>query len=190
MEDGQKGLTRRELLKAAGAAAAALPLAGGDVLAAAVAAGAAPLFFTRDQLAMVDELAEMIIPADEHSQGARAAGCAAYIDSRLADSVDPEPRQQWLDGLARVDAIAQERKGAPFMQLSPDDRLVVVTLLSADEENRTSSDGRFFRELKGRVAHAYYTSKIGLHDDLEYKGNTMQDEYSGIDVSNEVKSTS
>jgi hypothetical protein len=54
MDARTPGLTRRELLKAAGAAAAAVPLGGTDALAAAVAATTAPLFFTRDQLALVD----------------------------------------------------------------------------------------------------------------------------------------
>jgi gluconate 2-dehydrogenase gamma chain len=185
MDPRTPGLTRRELLKAAGAAAAAVPLAGTDALAAAVAATAAPLFFTRDQLALVDELCEIIIPADEHSGGARAAKVAAYIDGRLAESFDAEPRQRWTEGLARVDALAREQKGVPFMQLSAVDRIAIVTAMAADEEKPTSAEGHFFQELKSRTSDAYYSSKIGLHDELEYKGNVMQEEYSGTDVSTE-----
>jgi gluconate 2-dehydrogenase gamma chain len=183
MEGRDNGLTRRELLKVAGAAAAAVPLAGSEALAAAVAATTAAHFFTREQLAMVDELSEIIIPADDHSGGARAAKVAEYIDSRLAESFDDEPRQQWKEGLARVDALSQEKKGAPFMQLSPEDRVAIVTLMAAEEKSPTTVEGKFFRELKGRTTSGFYSSSIGLHDDLEYKGNVMQQEYSGIDVS-------
>ena len=185
MDPRTPSLTRRELLKAAGAAAAAVPLAGTEALAAAVAITTAPSFFTRDQLAMVDELTEIIIPADEHSGGARAAKVAAYIDSRLAESFDAEPRQRWTEGLARVDALAREQKGASFMQLSADDRVAIVTAMAGEEEQPTSVEGRFFNELKGRTSDAYYSSKIGLHDELEYKGNVLQEEYSGTDVSTE-----
>jgi hypothetical protein len=31
----------------------------------------------------------------------------------------------------------------------------------------------------------YYTSEIGLHQEMEYKGNTLQQEYAGVDVSKE-----
>jgi hypothetical protein len=32
---------------------------------------------------------------------------------------------------------------------------------------------------------AYYTSEIGIKQELEYRGNTFQAEFSGIDVSQE-----
>ena len=40
----------------------------------------------------------------------------------------------------------------------------------------------FFGELKSRTVHAYYTSKTGIHQELEYKGNTYQKEFSGFDA--------
>ncbi len=40
---------------------------------------------------------------------------------------------------------------------------------------------RFFIELKSLTVHGYYTSKIGIHDELEYKGNRMLTQYVGCD---------
>ena len=186
MEDRRTEVTRRDLLKAAGAAAIAAPLVAGEPLAAAVAAAAdAPKFFTRDQWALVDELSEIMIPADDHSGGARAAKVVNAIDAWLAESFEPDPKTRWVEGLARVDALAQEKKGSTFMNLTPDDRVAVVTLMAAEEAKPVSVEGRFFNELKRRTSHFYYTSSIGIHDELEYKGNVVQAEYSGIDVSNE-----
>ena len=183
MEIKPDGLTRRDVLKVAGAAAVTLPLVASHSLAAAAAAADAPAFFTGSEFALVDELTEIVIPADEHSGGARAARVAAYLDARLAEAVDPEPGQRWKEGLARVDQLAHDRKGVTFMQLTPDDRVAIVEAMATEEEKPTSVEGHFFVMLKGRTSHAYYTSKIGLHDELEYKGNVLQDEYAGIDVS-------
>jgi gluconate 2-dehydrogenase subunit 3-like protein len=186
MEDRRTDVTRRELLKAAGAAAIAAPLAVGEPLAAAARAAAeAPKFFTRDQWALVDELAEIILPADDHSGGARAAKVVNAIDGWLAEAFEPDPKTRWVEGLARVDALAREKTGSAFMRLTPEDRVAVVTLMAAEEEKPVSVEGRFFNELKRRTSHFYYTSKIGIHDELEYKGNVLQDEYAGIDVSKE-----
>ena len=33
------------------------------------------------------------------------------------------------------------------------------------------------------MAEAYYTSKIGIHDELKYQGNVYIDEFIGTDVS-------
>jgi len=84
----ESGLSRRTLLRTAGAASMVLPaMRAGEAQGAARAGG----FFNKADLAMVDELAEMIIPADAHSPGARAAGVAAEIDRRLAELFGPDP---------------------------------------------------------------------------------------------------
>ena len=187
MEDRRIEVTRRDLLKAAGVAAIAAPLVVGEPLAAAAAAAAeAPKFFTRGQWALVDELAEIIIPADDHSGGARAAKVVTAIDGWLSEAFEPEPRQRWVEGLSRVDQLAREKKGSAFMQLTPDDREAVVTIMASEEAKPESVEGKFFNELKRRTSHFYYTSKIGIHDELQYKGNVLQEEYTGIDVSKEA----
>jgi gluconate 2-dehydrogenase gamma chain len=184
MDSRSSDLSRRDLLKAAAAVAAATPLASGERLIAAVASPhGAPRFFTRDQFALVDELVEIIIPADEHSGGARAAGVAAYIDGRLADAIEPERKQRFVAGLARIDQVARETKGGAFMTLSPADREAIVTTIAAEEEKPETVEGKFFVELKRQTVRGYYTSKIGIHDEMEYKGNVLQEEYSGTDVS-------
>src|SRR5258708_3490844 len=135
---------RREALRLA----AALPLA--LHAAPAHAQQLAPLFFTPEEFLVIDELTEMIIPADDHSPGARAAQVAAYIDRRLAESFEPEPRKLWRDGLA------------PFLSGTPSQRLEMLQAAAQQEEG-------FFSELKTRTARAYYSSDIGIHRELEYK---------------------
>jgi hypothetical protein len=41
----------------------------------------------------------------------------------------------------------------------------------------------FFVELKSRVVHAYYSSEIGIKQEMEYKGNVFLQEFAGEDVS-------
>jgi hypothetical protein len=40
---------------------------------------------------------------------------------------------------------------------------------------------RFFIELKRLTVRGYYSSKIGIHDELEYKGNRILQEFVGCD---------
>jgi len=180
-------VTRREMLKLAATAAISIPLVGLANTATADAATAAqwkaPLFFTREEFAMVDEISELIIPTDEHSPGARAAGCAAYIDARLAESWTDAPKTEWRDGLKAIDAVSQEMHGKPFMQAAPEQRIAVLTAISKNEMNPQKPEEHFFREIKRRTAHAYYSSKIGIHQEMEYKGNVPIKEFAGIDVS-------
>jgi len=171
-------LSRRELL-AAGAGAAAIAAVSSVTPAIEAATGR---FFTPSELALVDELSEIVIPADEHSPGARAAKVAASIDARLAEAMDEPLRLRWRTGLAAVEALATSRHGRRFMRLTPAEREGVVAEMAKGEGAPRSDGQRFFVELKRWTVKAYYASRIGLHQEMEYKGNTVLAEYVGEDV--------
>ena len=180
------GLTRRDALKIAAGAALSVPALFTRAMAASAtapaAAASAPRFFTKEEFALLDELAETIIPADGHSPGARAAKVAGYIDGRLAEAylpVEADVQQRWRDGLRRVDVLSQEMNGAAFLAASPEKRVAVLTRMAASEKDPQTAEEKFFRELKATTILGYYTSEIGIHQEMEYKGNTLQQEYAG-----------
>jgi len=145
-------------------------------------------FLTPAEYAFVDELAEMIIPADSHSGGAKAAQVVAYVDQMLRESVDESRRTDFREGLRLLDAMIRHQSGKSFVASSPDERAAILTVLS----NNISSDlpeARFFREIRQLTIRGYYTSKIGIHDDLDYRGNTMIDEFVGCDDPPEAHKT-
>ena len=147
----------------------------------ATEAKAAAHFFTPAQHALVEELSETIIPADSHSGGAKAAKAADYIDSVLRESFDENQKALWREGLRLVDIMSQHYNGKSFVNASPEDRIAVLNVLS-DHDNMTDlPEVRFFIELKRLTVRGYYTSKIGIHDELKYKGNRILQEYVGCD---------
>ena len=181
MTDPQLSLSRREMIAAVAAALAAPALP--EMAAVRAPVPAAPRFLTPDEFALLDELTELIIPADDHSPGAHAAGVATYIDGRLAESLEPDVRERWRAGLHAVDGVSRERHGKPFLQATPDQRVTLLTELAAGEQDPKTPLEHFFKELKRWTVRTYYTSKIGIHVDQEYKGNVYQrGEYAGFDA--------
>ena len=171
-------LSRRDVLRlTAGAVVASQVTALGSVVAAS-----GHKFFTDAEYALVDELTDILIPADDHSPGARAAAAANFIDAQLAEAFEDTPRTAWRTGLASVDALARSMHGQPFMALTVDQRVDVVTKMAANERSPSTDAEKFFRELKRGTVGAYYSSDIGIHKEMEYKGNTMLQEYAGTDV--------
>ena len=170
-------LTRRDVLKLGAAATLTVSLGRAESLAQA------PTFFTADELALVDELSEIIIPADAHSAGARAAKVAPYIDARLAEGWDPKEKATWRDGLKVVDQVSRDMHGKALLQCSPQQRVAVVSRMAAREANPQRPEEAFFIQLKARVVDAYYTSEIGIKQEMEYKGNSYLPEFVGFDVS-------
>lgn len=183
-------LTRREMIKLTAGAVVAAPIVGAPIVGLAKAqAGAAsssqnkaPLFFTPKEFALADELTELIIPADDHSPGARAAEVAAYIDKRLAESFEEEPKKSWREGLKLVDSLSQESFGHTFLEITPEQRIQLLTRMSQNEKDPKRPEEIFFKELKNSTVRAYYTSKIGIHDEIQYKGNVSIKEFVGYDA--------
>ena len=173
-------ISRRTMIQATAAGvagAAALPLVKLPV------ASPKPKFFTPAEFALVDEISDMIIPTDQQSAGARAAGVAAFIDGRLAESFEKEQPVRWRTGIKAVEALSREMHGKTFMASTPEQRLALLTRIAAAESDPKSDAEKFFKEIKGGTVRAYYTSKIGIHDDQQYKGNVIQPgEYAGYDA--------
>lgn len=183
-------LSRRTMIKLTVGAAMAAPFV--DLVALkgrAAQAGAAPAlkWLTPAEFAIVDELAEMIIPADAQSGGARAAGVVPYLDGRMAETQEPGEQDQQRAAIKAFDDAARKANGKGFVESSPEERLAFVTALAKNEFNPTTPEEKFFREFKTTVAYVYYSSDIGIHKDIGYLGNTYLDEFSGYDVSTEDK---
>jgi hypothetical protein len=138
-------------------------------------------FFTPAQYTLVDELSETIIPADSHSGGAKAAKVADYIEQVLRGTTDDNQKQLWREGLRLVDLMSLHYGGKSFVDSSPKERIAVLTVLSDNDHMTDLPEVRFFRDLKGLTVRGYYSSRIGIHDELEYKGNRILTEFVGCD---------
>jgi gluconate 2-dehydrogenase gamma chain len=122
-------------------------------------------FFTADENALIDQLTEMIIPADSHSPGAHAAQVSLFADLMIATG-DDATKTQWRKGLAMMQEEAKKS--------SLSDALAQAAKLS---ETPSSEAGQFFIAVKNMTIGGYYTSEIGIHQDMGYIGNTYLAEF-------------
>jgi gluconate 2-dehydrogenase gamma chain len=137
-----------------------------------------PQFFTAEQMEMLDQLTEIIIPADDHSPGAREARVGLFIDSIVAYS-GKDIQQQWGAGLKLVEAEAQKLASRPFVKCSAAERDQIVAAMAAGESEPKTELEQFFARLKLLTLDGYYTSTIGIHQELKYKGNAVLSEFPG-----------
>jgi hypothetical protein len=174
-------ISRRDMIQQTAAAAAALPLV--KALPPLPSLPPKPKFFTPAEFALVDEMSDMIIPTDAQSGGARAAGVATYIDARLAEAFEKDEPQHYRAGIQAVEALSQQMHAKTFMASTADQRLALLTRIAAAESDPKTDAEKFFKQIKGSTIQAYYTSKIGIHDDQRYKGNVIQPgDYAGFDA--------
>lgn len=135
-------------------------------------------FFSPAQNDLLDRLSDMILPTDDHSPGAREAKVSFFIDLMVANS-KKEVQDQWVAGLKAVDAEAQKRFQKPFLKLSAGQQDQIMATMAQNEGKPATDFERFFARLKSMTIDGYYTSVIGIHKDLQYKGNTALAEFPG-----------
>jgi hypothetical protein len=168
-------LSRRDLFKAFTAAAfTALQLPAAEPNA--------PLFFTNEEFTTLDVLTELVIPTDEHSPGAHAAGVATYIDRSVAEAFLPEDKASWRRGLAAINELSRAAHEAPFVKLSPEQQVTILKKLAEKEKHPETEAEKFFTQLKQTTAFAYYSSSIGIHQEIDYKGNVILEQFVGYDA--------
>jgi len=163
-------ITRRALLQLAGAAGAAA--------AAGTAAAAQPprtrlareplRALTAHEADLLDRIAELLVPSDEHGPGATEAMAVRYIDRALAGALR-EQREAYRVGLEALERYARQTRGAPFLQLT--ETRQISLLIDVETGTATGanvgfagSSAQFFALVRGHVMQ-------GTFGDPYYGGN-------------------
>lgn len=125
-----------------------------------------PRVFSPEDFGALQAFTEILIPTDD-APGAREAQCAHYIDFVL-QAAEPGMQKQWSDGMAAL-------RKAGFHAAAPDQRLSMVTEMARPETDRTASHPLYpiFRLIKQQNTFAFYTSRAGMIETLDYRGNTF-----------------
>ncbi len=199
MSDEKSQVTRRDAIKGIAVGlgtAGSLPILQGNGLAqghqhgqhgqkdmtskkgVAAPEAAAPKFFSAEQLALVATISELIIPTDDHSPGAIAAEVPAFADLMVSES-PAEVKKLWTDGLLAMDTLSRSRHKLSFKESAPAQQVAILTEISRNETKPQTLEERFFKAIKNMTIDGYYTSKIGIHQELQYKGNTYLKEFKG-----------
>ena len=135
-----------------------------------------PKFFTASEYRAISRLTDLIIPPTD-TPGAAGAGVPEYIDYVVTNN--PEHQAEVREGLAWLDA----QRGKRFVDLTEEEQIELLTPLSeACDRGEVDFPGvKFFRMIKSMTADGYYTSQIGLVQELGYKGNTALTSFPGCD---------
>jgi hypothetical protein len=139
------------------------------------------LVLSTGQYATLEALVEAIIPADDRSPGAKEARVADYIDLLLSES-EPEVTLQWLGGIDELDEEATTRFSQPFAKIQPAEAESLLTEISRNELKPQTPLETFFVMAKHAAIHGYYTSEIGIHKELHYKGNQLLASFVGCET--------
>jgi gluconate 2-dehydrogenase gamma chain len=134
-----------------------------------------PVFLSKEQGALVSEVAEIMIPRTD-TPGAKDAGVPAFIDTMLKDVYTQEDRERYVAGLQAFDDAARTAYSKQFVELSKvqqkelvrkvHDEAVAVEL--AYDPPPTPLRRPFILMTKELSLLGFFTSKPGATQVLQY----------------------
>jgi hypothetical protein len=144
-----------------------------------------PLTLTEAQRQLAAVLADIIIPADEHSPGASAVGVVDFIDEWVSAPypTQRDDRPTLLAGFAWLDDESGRRHGKTFSSLDPVQQAEICDAICS--ETRAAAEhrdaARFFALFRDLTAGGFYTTPVGRKD-LNYMGNVPLTRFDGPDA--------
>ena len=147
---------------------------------AAVSAPAwAPSALTPAQNDAVIALTELIIPATD-TPGAKAALVNRFVDHVLSTS-DASHRAEFIRGLAWLEDRCRARVGKDVASASAAELTAVLTPLAIEGKPAASDapGAAFLRAIKSMTITGYYTTEIGLRQELGDDGRMMLGAFEG-----------
>ena len=139
---------------------------------------------TAPQNDLVVALTELIIP-ETATPGAKATLVNRFIDSVL-EGAPAKDRDNFVRGLAWMDSRSKALFGKDFLTSTPSEQTALLTRLSqgADRATPEAEDRpgvEFFRAIKSMTISGYYTTEVGLKQELGDDGVLALAEFRGCD---------
>jgi hypothetical protein len=112
--------------------------------------------------ALLEDIADTLLPTTPNSPGARAAGAGAAINLLLTDCYEPKDQQRVVDGLEQF----RNTVGDHFGSMNQTQR--ENALRRIDSEAKAAGDEHYFHLVRGLALQAYFSSEIGMTKALRY----------------------
>ena len=168
-------LNRRDLLQLA-------TMLGLSLTVPSLAAKASGVPLTADELTLIGEVSELIIPTTD-TGGALAAGVPEFVKMMLSEWFSETEREKFISGMHEFSAGAPKKYGKKFGELSESQKdQYFGELLAMAEAAQTSTSGTgagaprtpFVVLMKRLTIFGYYTSELGANTELHQQIATDQ----------------
>jgi len=113
-----------------------------------------------DDQALVEEIADTLLPTTQSSPGARATGAGAAINLLLTDCYEPDAQVRVVNGLKELRRTCDARCGGAFSTLPAAEREAL--LREVDAESQRAGASHWFGLVRELAVRTYFSSEIGM----------------------------
>lgn len=159
-------MNRRELLALITAATGTAMIGGTGLLTGC--ATAAPAKFSNENIALLDEVAETILPRTT-TPGAKDAKVGQFMTVYVTDCYTLDERAIFHKGLLDLEAQSNKTYGRGFMALQAEERNAFVSQLDKDARAAVAKgETHYFTMIKQLTLFGFFTSEVGATQVLRH----------------------
>jgi hypothetical protein len=131
-------------------------------------------FFSADEIALLDEVGETILPTTPSSPGAKEAEIGKFMNSIVADCYSPGEQKIFKDGLTKLDDTSRSKYDKNFVRLSADEKHDLLLGLDGEAANWSHArnpddpETHYYSMLKQLTIWGYFSSEIGATKALRH----------------------
>jgi len=164
-------MDRKEALKLATALLGGTLVGGEMFLTGCSSRTSAKNFVTKEDVLLLDEIGEVILPETEDSPGAKAADIGLFMQKIVADCYRDSERKVFVEGLTTIRDRSSNDFGRSFMELTGSERFDFVVKLDEEaraNQNFAKDNPHYFTLIKQLTLWGYFTSEPGCTQALRY----------------------
>ncbi len=129
--------------------------------------------FATDDVALLDEVGETILPTTPDSPGAKATGIGQFMKTIVTDCYEDKDQQIFTAGIGKLNDASNKKFSKDFMSLTADQRHDLLVDLDTEAKNyekskKDSDPTHYFSMIKQLTIWGYFTSKPGATEALRY----------------------
>lgn len=158
-------MNRREALQLTAAALGGAIIGSELFLAGCSGNNKSAGLFSAEDVNLMNEIGETILPESNQSPGAKAANIGEFMRAMVSDCYDEKERKDFIVGLRTIQRLAEEDYDDGFINLSMADKQKLLTPL---DKQAQKNDKHFFAMMKQLTIWGYFTSEPGATQALRY----------------------
>ena len=129
--------------------------------------------FAVDDVALLDEVGDTILPTTASSAGAKAAQIGQFMKTIVTDCYDADNQKTFTDGITKLNDASKKKYDKSFMELAANQKHDFIVSLDkeAKDYNGKKQDKdpqHYFSLMKQLTVWGYFTSEKGATQALRY----------------------
>jgi hypothetical protein len=152
--------------------------------------------FDQNDIKLLDEIGEVIIPTTSTSPGAKAAKVGEFMKTYVTDCYSATDQQIFIEGIGKIRKLSEDKYGKEFLKLTISQKQDLLNVLEkqvhefaqnkqkkkaasgngdaiqagkvSDNKNKIPADRHYYSMIKDLTLLGYFTSEPGATKALRY----------------------